>query len=151
MKVICSRCGKMVDKYNHDCLVKKQKEKEYNKKYNNKKTIKAIKNARWQKIRKNILETKGNYCQRCFYKYGIVNTKNIQIDHIIPREINSDLIYEENNLIPLCKSCNTYKGKKIHRKPTKEWKYPYKVNKNNIVYLDWQQKESENEIYDIHI
>lgn len=149
MKVICSQCGKMVDKFNHDCKVKKERSSQYNKKYNNKKTVRAIKSTQWKELRKLILQEKGAYCQRCYYKYGIINGDKIQIDHIIPREYDDSLIFDEDNLLPLCRSCNAYKGKKVYFEPKKEWKYPYKVGEKTV-YLDWEQPEKESN-YNFHL
>lgn len=40
------------------------------------------------------------YCHACGEK------KNVELHHIIPRHVNPDKIFDENNLIPLCRCCH---------------------------------------------
>ena len=40
------------------------------------------------------------YCHVCGEK------KNVELHHIIPRHIAPDKIFDENNLIPLCRACH---------------------------------------------
>ncbi|WP_009968574.1 HNH endonuclease, partial [Bacillus subtilis] len=49
-------------------------------------------------------------CQRCLIKYSIVNSSELQVHHIKPRIDYPELMFEESNLITLCKTCNLQLG-----------------------------------------
>lgn len=49
-------------------------------------------------------------CQRCYIKYGIINGDELQVHHIKPRITHPELMYDEDNVITLCKSCNVQLG-----------------------------------------
>ena len=55
--------------------------------------------VKWRKLRKRIL-LKYNVCQNC----GFDN--DLEIHHIIPPRGNEETFYNEDNLIPLCKTCH---------------------------------------------
>lgn len=118
-KAICPHCGKYYD-YNsiEGCECKKVREEEAKEKYNaykrsyneNNEHNKLIKTARWVKKRQAIIDLDGGFCQRCFYKFGIINHHKLQVHHIKPRFENPNLIFEDENLITLCKDCNLELG-----------------------------------------
>lgn len=59
-----------------------------------------FKTKRWKQIRKIVLKICKNRCLRCN------STKNLCIDHIVPRSKNKTIEYDICNLQVLCKSCN---------------------------------------------
>ena len=70
--------------------------------------------TRWRKLRKEVL-SETPYCAKC----GI--SKNLEIHHIVPPRGNEGLFFDENNCVPVCKSC--------HRIITaREIKIVYKIN-----------------------
>lgn len=111
----CPRCKKKVKMSETcDCLIKDKRHKrnEYQKKYykENKEDIKLIKNAKWSKLRKLIIKRDGGYCQRCFIKYKMFETDNLQVHHIKPRVDHPELVYDDKNLITVCRQCNLELG-----------------------------------------
>lgn len=110
-KKICSYCGKVID-WNETCECKKnsinKSKREYYKE--NKDVIKPITSARWRKLRPLIIKRDGGCCQRCLIKYGTINSKDLQVHHIKPRAYYPELIFDETNLITLCKTCNLQLG-----------------------------------------
>ena len=107
-KRIC-RCGKTLN-YNEDCTCynRKEYEKQYYEK--NKEIQSALTSQRWKRKRKHIINRDGGVCQRCLHKYGIVNSEELQVHHIKPRIKYPELIYEDSNLVTLCKTCNLQIG-----------------------------------------
>lgn len=108
-KSICPSCGNIID-MNQTCECKEdkteqnQKKREYYQK--NKETLKPLNTKRWKTLRKRIINRDNGICQRCFLKYEIINYENLQVHHIKPRIHYPELIFEENNLLTLCKTCN---------------------------------------------
>lgn len=111
----CPRCGKKI-LINETCQCvidnKRKKKNEYQKKYyqNNKKSVNMIKNKRWRNLRKLIIERDGGFCQRCYHKFHMFETEELQVHHIKPRVDFPELIYDENNLVTVCKQCNLQLG-----------------------------------------
>ena len=101
---ICTGCGKRID-YGTKCKCKKRKS-------TNKEADKDIKSYRWKQLRKRILTRDNGYCQRCFIKYGIIETSNMTVHHIKNRRDYPELVYDESNLIALCRTCNLQIGTK---------------------------------------
>lgn len=111
---VCRSCGKKHD-INKDCECKEKRDREYREKRNeyqkayaeeNPEVVKPLKTARWRRLRKNIISRDGGHCQRCLIKYGIINSDNLQGHHIIARVHRPDLIFDPQNVITLCASCN---------------------------------------------
>ena len=114
-KVICPDCGKVVDELDHDCPEKNKKRKEYNKykrEYyeKNKELISKLTSAKWKKFRKRIIKRDGNLCLRCYSKYGLINSKNLEVHHIKPRIEYPELMYAEDNVVTICRTCNAQLG-----------------------------------------
>lgn len=114
-KKICT-CGKRVP-FNETCsckLIRKKQRNEYQKEYykKNKESLKELTSKRWRDLRKSIILRDGGYCQRCFIKFGVINDKSLQVHHIKPRVEYPELMYDEDNLICLCKTCNLQLGVK---------------------------------------
>lgn len=112
-KKICNKCGKIID-FNEVCSCKRSNKErnEYKRNYyrKNKEYLKPLSTARWRKLRSLIIKRDKGCCQRCLIKYGIVNTKDLQVHHIKPRIDYPELMFDESNLITLCKTCNLQLG-----------------------------------------
>ena len=110
-KKICS-CGRMIS-FTETCSCKKNKNsKQLQKQYyeKNKEVMKPLSSARWRKLRSLIIKRDKGLCQRCFIKYGIINSEDLQVHHIKPRTKYPELMFEESNLITLCRTCNLQLG-----------------------------------------
>lgn len=110
----CS-CGRIIG-FNEICKCKEnnhdrnQYQRDYYRK--NKETLKPLSSTRWKKLRSLIIKRDGGSCQRCKIKYGIINSDELQVHHIKPRINFPELIFEESNLLTLCKTCNLQIGLK---------------------------------------
>lgn len=132
-KKICS-CGRIIN-FNETCSCKKnQNRNEYQKQYyeKNKEVLKPLSSGRWKKLRSLIIKRDQGVCQRCLIKYGIINSNNLQVHHIKPRIEYPELMFEESNLITLCKTCNLQLGtsEKLDFKPSIEldaYDFDYKL------------------------
>lgn len=109
---ICKRKVPLNEKCECEIKDKKQKRNEYSKDYykDNKDEINKIKNAKWSRLRKLVIERDGGYCQRCYVKYQTFTTENLQVHHIKPRIEFPELVYDDKNLITLCRQCNIELG-----------------------------------------
>lgn len=114
-KIICSRCGKIVD-VNHDCP---NKQKDTRKR-------EQLSSTRWQRT-KQIVKSRDLVCYLCWYN-GII-THGRDCHHIIPREVNSndDSIYNADNCIYLCENCHH----DVHRTPN-TWKKYVDIFKKHV-------------------
>lgn len=109
-KKVCPRCGKIIE-HNKDCSCFERKE--YQKQYEQRnQQNKEIRSARWSRKRKYIIKRDGGICQRCYIKYGIINSEDLQVHHIKPRIKYPELTYEDSNLICICRTCNLRLGTK---------------------------------------
>lgn len=72
---------------------------------------KLMKTYRWKKLRQRIIN-RDYFCQRCFYKYQIINTSELTVHHILSRHNHIELMFEEDNLMCLCATCNKQLGTK---------------------------------------
>lgn len=111
-KKICKYCNKLVDE-DHVCHKKsKERYNKYKRDYyrKNKETVAPIMSYKWKKFRKFILERDDHMCQRCYTKYGIINGDELQAHHIKSRINYPELMYDENNVITVCKTCNLQLG-----------------------------------------
>lgn len=111
----CDRCGSKItlgEECNKCKAAKKQDRNAYMRDYQkrNKEVQQAINNKRWRNLRKLIIQRDHGICQRCLALKGIFNSKELQVHHIKPRINYPDLIYEESNLITICKTCNLELG-----------------------------------------
>lgn len=79
---------------------------------------KYTKSGRWARKRDWIRKRDGEYCQRCWIKYGMAVTKDdAQLDvHHIYAVINmsmeqvQQLFFDDNNLVTVCHTCNMQLG-----------------------------------------
>lgn len=71
-----------------------------------------LKTTRWTKLRKKILKRDKYLCQRCLIKYEIINPRQLQAHHIKSRRDFPQLVFDESNIICVCKTCNLQLGTK---------------------------------------
>lgn len=115
-KIICQYCKKIVrEGSSHQCPGMNKKRLEYNRSkreyyQKNKETLKPLMSNRWKKFRKMIINRDDHMCQRCFIKYGVINGDELQVHHIKPRIYYPELMYDEDNVVTLCKTCNIQLG-----------------------------------------
>jgi 5-methylcytosine-specific restriction protein A len=109
-KKICS-CGKIIPD-NSQCSCKKKSKQKYMRDYQRNDKNNPLKTTRWTKLRKHILKRDNYLCQRCLHKYGILNTKELEAHHIKSRKNYPELVFEESNIITVCKTCNLQLGTK---------------------------------------
>ncbi|WP_176519040.1 HNH endonuclease [Priestia megaterium] len=123
-KKFCS-CGKLVE-VDKTCSCKETTNRnEYQKQYykKNKDTLKPLSSTRWRKLRSLIIKRDGSCCQRCLVKYKMINSAQLQVHHIKPRIEHPELMFEESNLLTLCKTCNLQIGlKELDFEPTTDLK-----------------------------
>lgn len=111
----CSNCKKRI-KVGTTCecvIEKKRKNKnDYQKKYykENKEQLKLIKTAKWSKLRMQIIKRDNGFCRRCYAKRNEFVTENLQVHHIKPRVDFPELVYDDTNLVTVCKQCNLELG-----------------------------------------
>jgi len=111
---ICPHCNNLYDEREVSCQCQKDLRNEYSKKYyeDNKEMKKMFNSSRWKKLREIIIRRDGYMCNRCFVQLGIVVNDDLQVHHIIPRIDRPDLMFDENNLVAVCKTCNLQLGTK---------------------------------------
>lgn len=129
----CS-CGRIIG-FNEVCSCKQNKNRnEYQRKYyeKNKEILKPLTSGRWRKLRSLIIKRDKGCCQRCLIKFNIINGENLQVHHIKPRIEYPELMFEESNLITVCKTCNLQLGTdgKLDFEPTtnlKDFDFDFKL------------------------
>lgn len=70
--------------------------------------MKYINKTKWNKVREEVLKRDYFACVRCG------ETKNLDVDHIVPRdfgEVGEERLLDMNNLQTLCKECHQNKQK----------------------------------------
>ena len=96
----CSRCGR-VHEYGQ-CSISAIP-------YNRKKIANDITRFRssraWQRKRKTILERDAYLCKLCLYNNRL-NSKGLEVHHIIAIKKNAELKLDDRNLITLCRDCH---------------------------------------------
>lgn len=110
-KKTCS-CGRFVE-YTATCVCKEKKNRnKYQRNYyeKNKELLKPLSSTRWRKLRSLIIKRDNGHCQRCLSKFKIITSSNLQVHHIKPRIDFPELMFEESNLITVCKTCNLNLG-----------------------------------------
>lgn len=109
-KKFCS-CGKLIP-MNEECSCKKKSRNEYKKEYNkkNKDIHSPLTSTRWKKLRSIIINRDNGCCQRCLVKFSYINSSNLQVHHIKPRIEFPELMFDPNNLLTLCSTCNSQLG-----------------------------------------
>lgn len=108
---VCSRCGKRYEEGDKcNCHVKQ--DNEYSKSYyeNNKERKKQLNSKRWKELRERTIKRDGGFCNRCWVLLNIMETSQLQVHHIKPRSEHPELMYDPDNLITVCKTCNLILG-----------------------------------------
>ena|SRR3990167_3022879 len=106
---VCSYCGG-VDHLSMWCFkkpktkIKRTPLKKTGKKWN-----------KWTAFRKKYLKNhppnhEGYY--QCYLCFRWIESKDITLDHVIPRSARPDLVFDENNIRLCCGQCNSEKGSK---------------------------------------
>lgn len=119
-KKMCTKCGELIpqggDSMCEGCRATHKPIKadrvEYYKSYDKRRPEHSsyYKTKEWLSIRELVLFNFNYICQSCLEPYTF-NSATL-VHHIIPLEDNLSLVYDENNLIPLCNACHSA----IHRK-----------------------------------
>lgn len=111
MKKICNKCGKVID-YSEKCNCRETtKRLKVAKTENNQQEDLISKHKyKWWKLRDRIIRRDDGFCQRCYYKYDIINDEKLEVHHIKSRKNYPELTFDESNLITLCRTCNAQLG-----------------------------------------
>ena len=107
-KVVCS-CGKLIAEGTR-CECKKKSKRDYMRQYQRDNSDNPLKTARWTKLRRKVLKRDKYLCQRCLYKYNILNSSDLQAHHIRSRKNFPELVFDEENIMTLCGTCNRQLG-----------------------------------------
>ena len=107
MKKICSRCGKTVE-YSKTCACRNGIT--YNRNVSEEKR-KFYSSYAWRKLL-NRKVREHPYCERCWSKWEIVTTENLQEHHIKSFKDYPELRLVEDNIAVLCRVCNLQVGDK---------------------------------------
>ena len=86
----------------------------------------ALSTARWQRLRRTILNRDGWRCSRC------KSARRLQVHHIIEKHVRHDLIFEPTNLQTVCAPCHDAHHRPDVHPEIQEWR-------------TYQQKEIEND------
>ena len=62
----------------------------------------------WRTLRQQVIEEDGTTCAECGVR--INSSKDLTVDHIVPRSLYPELALKRDNLQVLCRSCNSSKG-----------------------------------------
>lgn len=107
----CSRCDKKYDDKEPNCpYCRKERDRKRQEDYRKEREDKSLNTKRWRKLREYIISRDGGYCQRCWIKYGIINTECLEVNHIKSRLHFPELTWDEDNLVTLCHTCNAQMG-----------------------------------------
>lgn len=120
-KKICTGCGKLIN-FNSICECRKNDSKF---KYHKYEKGSIIHTTSWRKKRLEIIK-RDIYCQRCLIKYNLFNTDDLTVHHIKSRNSYPELAFDDNNLVTLCRSCNSKLG-----------------STSNKLDFEWEHKEIE--------
>lgn len=72
-------------------------------------------------LKRFVLKRDDNTCQRC----GLREPEIMEVDHIIPKRIAPELMYNPDNLITLCPNCHRRKTLEDHKKYPQKWRNQY--------------------------
>lgn len=133
-KTICPHCGKVVNMATHECknkqvpnYVKQEQLEERRKKAKEKRerrnqlkkyfkhleddeseSTKQLRTKRWHYFREQVILRDGGECQRHLALYGEHVYTPLEVHHIKPRETHPELMYDPDNVVTICKSCNAH-------------------------------------------
>lgn len=87
------------------------------------------KSKKWERKRQAILRRDNYLCREC-KRYGKTTSANT-VHHIMPVEMSSELVYDNNNLISLCNSCHNG----MHYRETRE------LTTKGLRWVTWMLKK----------
>ena len=105
MKKICSKCGQAI-KHNQICICRANTSNNRNVSPEKRKFYSSY---AWQKLRNRKVK-EHPYCERCWNKYKIITTENLQGHHIKSFKDFPELRLDEDNVAVLCRVCNLQIG-----------------------------------------
>lgn len=105
MMVSCGRCGGAHAR-GEQCHIKRTRTK------HDRERDKELTTPRWSRYRDRIIERDGGKCMSCYIKHGEYVMDNLQVHHIKPRTKYPELMYEDTNVVTMCKQCNLIIGTK---------------------------------------
>jgi 5-methylcytosine-specific restriction endonuclease McrA len=112
MKKICNKCGKVIG-YIERCNCREAKKRLVSQVQKTDKEDLIVKHKRkWEKLREEIIKRDDGFCQRCYYKYNILNDRRLEVHHIKSRKNYPKLTFDKKNLITICRTCNAQLGTK---------------------------------------
>lgn len=71
-------------------------------------STKQLRSKRWHYFRQQIILRDGGECQRHLKLFGEHVYYPLEVHHIKPREFYPKLMYDEDNVVTICKSCNSH-------------------------------------------
>ena len=89
----------------------------------------------WKELRKKVIDTYGERCQKCGYKKE--NGARINVDHIKPRLLYPELALDFYNLQVLCSCCNKDKGNDFQT----DWRFNVKYENYRLYGTGLPNKE----------
>lgn len=112
MKKICNKCGKVIG-YIERCNCRQTKKRLVSQVQKTDKEDLIVKHKRkWGRLREEIIKRDDGFCQRCYYKYNILNDRRLEVHHIKSRKNYPELTFDKKNLITICRTCNAQLGTK---------------------------------------
>ena len=107
----CNHCDKKYDDKEVDCpYCRKERNKVRQEEYRKEREDKSLNTTRWRKLREYIIRRDGGYCTRCWIKYRITTTENLEVNHIKSRLHYPELTFDPDNLVTVCATCNRQLG-----------------------------------------
>lgn len=108
IKRLCTKCGKTYEGKGGCPNCKNKHKKKYEEE--NREKLDILYTTRWKRLRLRVIDMDGGICVRCWKKYHIINTEHLEAHHIKSREHHPELMWEEDNIITVCKTCNLQLG-----------------------------------------
>ena len=105
MRKICSKCGKTIE-YNRRCECMTSTSYSRNISLEKRKFYSSY---AWQKLRNRKVK-EHPYCERCWSKWKIITTENLQGHHIKSFKDYPELRLDEDNVVVFCRVCNLQVG-----------------------------------------
>lgn len=94
---------------------RKSRQKRYDRdttEFRNKPGQKEIHTKLWQDTRKQVIVADGGECQRCLALFGWHTIDNLEVHHIKSRIEFPELVYDIDNMVTVCHTCNLALGLK---------------------------------------
>lgn len=104
LKTRCVKCRKSInisETYCDECKPSRYKEKKKINKITNIEEKGILDSRKWRKVRKQILIRDNNCCRYCLVN-GYLESRKLEVHHLLKRVDREDLMYDSSNLITLC-------------------------------------------------